>query len=283
MEARVSTLMQRTAGSAVEPSEPGAGHRRSRTSHRRALGVGLAVSAAVHVVALALYPTVSRLDLPGDLPRTLPVPRAVGGGMTVVDLVAVDAIEDAERPPAPAEVRDVEAPTVSPGRPQVGDPRGTGLVAPGPTAAERLRPSLEDRRIWAPLDPELNELTPEQRAELELAGLITDWQDSLSVEAERQRALTDWTTTDGQGRRWGVSEGKLHLGDVTLPLPFSFGTPVGKRDEVARRAWEWEEIQRGSITGETRDSWKERAQAIRERRDRERAAQTRPDTSRVRR
>jgi len=274
--------MQRPAGSAVPPSEPGAASRRPGTSHRLALVVGFAVSAAVHVAALSLYPTLSRLDLPGDLPETTPVPRAIGGGMAVVDLVAADAVSEAERPPSPTEVRDVEAPTVRPGRPQVGDPRGTGLVAPGPTAAERLRPSLEDRRLWAPLSPELNELTPEQRAELELAGAIAGWHDSLSAEAERQRALTDWTTTDAQGRRWGVSEGQLHLGGLTLPLPFTFGTPVGKRDEANRRAWEWEELQRGSLTGETRDSWKDRAQAIRERRDRERAAQTRPDTTRIR-
>lgn len=202
--------------------------------------------------------------------------------MTVVEITAADATEDPERPPDPTPVRDVDAPRVSPGRPQVGDPLGTGLVAPGPTAAERLRPVLGDRRLWAPLSREINDLTPEQIQELELAGRIAEWQDSLSAEGERQRALTDWTTTDAEGRRWGISEGKIHLGDVTLPLPFSFGTPVGKRDEANRRAWEWEEIQRGAETGQLRDSWKDRARAIRERRDRERSA-PRPDTSGVRR
>ena len=78
-----------------------------------------------------------------------------------------------------------------------------------------------------------------------------------------------------------MSPGKLHLGDLTLPLPFAFGTPVGKRDEANRRVWEWEEIQRGAAAAAARESWKERAQAIRERRDRERAA-ARPDTSRTR-
>ncbi|MDP2958620.1 MAG: hypothetical protein Q8N53_19500 [Longimicrobiales bacterium] len=174
-----------------------------------------------------------------------------------------------------------EGPGAAPGALEVGGPGGGGRGG-GTTAAERLRPRLQDARLWAPLSRDINELTTEQRLELELAGRIVDWQDSLAVAAEMERALTDWTTTDAQGKRWGVSPGKIHLGDVTLPLPFMFGTPVGRRDEVNRRAWEWEEISRGAATGEVRDSWKDRAQAIRERRDRDRAKPP-PDTTRVRR
>lgn len=245
--------------------------------------VGLSLSGAVHLAALALYPTLDRLRLPEGPAVSVPAPSAAGGGVEVVELVVVDALEDAERPPEPEELREVETPAVSPGRPDVGGLPGPVLVAPGPTAAERLRPSLGDRRLWAPLDPLLNELTAEQIQELELSGRIAEWQDSVAAAVAQQRALTDWTKTDSQGRKWGISEGKLHLGDITLPLPFSFGTAVGRRDEVNRRLWEWEEIQRQSVTGEQRDSWKERAQAIRERRDRERAARPRPDTSGVRR
>lgn len=274
--------MERPAGGAHPHSDPEGARRRPGESHRRALRVGLAVSAVVHLVALSLYPTVSRLEIrSGPLVRPPAQGTPRGGGMNVIDLVVVDATPEPARPAQPEEVRPVEGPAVQPGRPQVGDEGGPGLVAPGPTAAERLRPNLQDARVWAPLDAILNQLTAEQIQELELSGRIAEWQDSLEAEARRQAGLTDWTHTDGQGRRWGVSEGKLHLGDVTLPLPFSFGTPVGRRDEVNRRAWEWDEIQRGSTTGALRDSWKDRAQAIRERRDRERA-RARPDTSGVR-
>lgn len=275
--------MDRPAGGAVPHSDRGAGFRRPRESHRRALGIGLAVSAVVHLAGLYFYPRVSDLEVPNGPVLRIPSVGVPVQGMQVIELIAVDATEDPDRPLDPEDVRPLQGPAVRPGAPRVGDPAGPGLVAPGPTAAERLRPDLRDPRLWAPLGRNLNDLTLEQIQELELTGRIAEWQDSLSTEAERQRALTDWTTTDGEGRRWGVSEGKLHLGDVTLPLPFQFGTPIGRRDEFNRRAWEWEEIQRGSATGELRDSWKDRARAIRERRDRERAAQARPDTSGVRR
>lgn len=275
--------MDRPAGGAVPHTDRGTPRRRPGESHRRALRIGLAVSAVVHLVGLYLYPRISEMDLPGGPALLIPVVGTPVEGMTVIELLAVEAEDDPQRPLDPEEVLPVEGPAVRPGAPEVGEPLGSGLVAPGPTAAERLRPNLQDARIWAPLNAALNELTLEQIQELELSGRIAEWQDSLAAEAERQRALTDWTHTDGQGRRWGVSEGKLHLGDITLPLPFSFGTPIGRRDEFNARAREWAEMERGAAVGEMRDSWKDRARAIRERRDRERAAQTRPDTSGVRR
>lgn len=269
-----------TDGAAPRPST-GAAPRRAGPSYGRALRVGLGVSALVHLVAIAYYGLLPPLEPQLVLPAgSVEVGAEAGQGMRVVDLVPVE--DGGERPAAPEEIRPTERPGVRSGTPDVSDPNRGGIVAPGPTAAERLRPRLSDERLWAPLDAALNELTLEQRLELELSGKIADWQDSLAVALESERALTDWTRTDAEGRRWGVSEGKLHLGDITLPLPFSFGTPVGRRDEAARAAWEWEEIQRGATAGTLRDSWKERAKAIRERRDRERA-RARPDTSGVRR
>lgn len=268
--------MEHTTGGAA-PSKDGASRsRRAGESHRRALAAGLAVSAVVHLVALSLYPAAMRRHGAYPALPSAPVAGAPPGGMTVLDIVAVDGLEDPERPNDPVQLRPVSGPAVRPGGPDLGDRPGAALVAPGPTAAERLRPRLEDPRLWAPLDRGFNDLTAEQRLELELAGRIAEWQDSVAAAEAAARRGTDWTTTDAQGRRWGVSPGQLHLGDVTLPLPFAFGTPVGRRDEVNRRAWEWEEISRGAATGEVRGSWKDRAEAIRQRRDRERAA--RPDT-----
>ena len=72
--------------------------------------------------------------------------------------------------------------------------------------------------------------------------------------------------------------GKARYGaDMVLP-GMTFGVPVGKRDEYAERMWQWDEIQRQGARMEVVESWKERQAAIRERRDRERAA--RPDTIR---
>jgi hypothetical protein len=242
----------------------------------------MAVSVAVHVVVLAVYPRLVRREEVDPVPFFLPSTGQTAQGMAVIRVLTVEDDALVERPEDPEEIEEIDQPEVIPGAPDLGVVDDRGLVAPGPTAAERLRPHLEDERLWRPLDPELNELTLEQRLELDLAMRVTELNDSLDAAIEAERALTDWTYTDDEGKRWGVSPGQLHLGDLTLPLPFAFGTPVGKRDEANRRIWEWEEIQRGAASAAARESWKERAQAIRERRDRERAA-ARPDTSRTRR
>jgi hypothetical protein len=245
---------------------PGAGY-------RRALRVGLAFSAAVHVAALLVYPRLMHHEVTDPVPFLLPATGSPVDGMTVIELVAVADADEPESPPEPEEVAPVEEPPGGARRaPGLDDTEGVGLVAPGPTAAERLRPRLDDARLWAPLGEEARELPAAQRLELELTGRIADWNDSMAAVAEAQRAATDWTYTDGDGKRWGVADGKIYLGDFALPIPFGFAAPLGKRDEMARRAWEWQEIERGAAAGAVRESWKDRAEAIRARRDRERAA-----------
>jgi hypothetical protein len=277
--------MDRPPGIALSAADRGLVPRRPDAAYSRALRVGLAVSAFVHLWVLAIYPRLARVDDVEYVRRPSAAPAVQAEGMRAIGLVPVEGIGAVPTPQDPVNVAPVPAP--SPGdaarAPRVGDTYGPGLVPPGPTEAERFRPRLQDRRIWAPLDRGINDLTAEQRIELELQGRIAEWQDSMAAAAEADRALTDWTRTDAQGRKWGVSEGQLHLGDVTLPLPFEFGIPVGRRDEIRQRQWEWDEIARGAATGEVRDSWKDRARAIRERRDRERAQAAPPDTSRIRR
>ena len=116
------------------------------------------------------------------------------------------------------------------------------------------------------------ELSLEQREELLLSNRIVAWYDSVSIARAAEDRLTDWTFTDSNGGRWGVADGKIYLGDVALPLPLSFGTPVGPGNVQARRVWEFEEIERQSQRYLIEQTWKERAEAIRARRDRERAA-----------
>jgi hypothetical protein len=270
--------MDDPAGSTVPPPSSGSGFGRPGAGYRRALRVGIAASAAVHVAALLAYPRVMRREVSDPVPFLLPSAGVPVQGMTVIELVEVADAEDPDRPLEPEDVTPVERlPAGAPGAPDLRDSGGAGLIAPGPTAAERLRPRLGDGRLWAPLGEAARELTVEQRLELELTGRIADWNDSMAAVAEAERAATDWTYTDGDGKRWGVADGKIYLGDFALPVPLGFAAPLGKRDEVARRAWEWEEIQRGSAAGAVRESWRDRAAAIRARRDQERAA-TKADT-----
>jgi hypothetical protein len=106
---------------------------------------------------------------------------------------------------------------------------------------------------------------------LQLLWTILDMNDSAAVAAAR--SAIDWTFTDEDGGRWGVSQGGIHLGDITIPFPFSFGAAPGS--EAARRAWMDAEIDRAAGSAAARENLDERIRAIRERLDRLRQVQPR--------
>jgi hypothetical protein len=245
---------------------------------------GLAVSVAVHVVLVLLYPgLVDRVPEVRISPSAEPSDLPLQG----VEIVTFREIEDdpatvEEEPPPQVvvdlpEPADVESPVAlpTPAPPAVPVPgagvRATERDPDQRTAAERLRPQLGDPRLWAPLERSYLDLTDEERAEIYLRGMITDWNDSVAVAVALSGEATDWTFTDEEGRRWGLSPGRLHLGDFSIPLPFSFQMPSARHFEVAQRNWELRDIMRGTASAEVRMSWAERAREIRERLDAERA------------
>ncbi|MDT8341074.1 MAG: hypothetical protein RQ751_06135, partial [Longimicrobiales bacterium] len=224
-------------------------------------------------------------------------------GLELLNLVSED--EDApdrpqdpprevvERQPVPVETR-ADAPPAAAEEPEPGRPVQPEDAAPaGVAAAERLRVRIGDERLWAPLtSEELAEVTIRQFLESDLAWRLGLWQDSMALAGEREARATDWTYTDEDGNRWGVSPGKLHLGSITLPLPFNFGINPGRYEDAQERAYLDAEIRRGTVGAEVRATWKERAEAIRKRRnaEREEAAReaaragprrSRPDTTRA--
>ena len=207
-----------------------------------------------------------------------------------------------ELPPPPAPqvleppqvVEAVSAPVESPELPRLVEPpappgaaepgqEGGAVLAPDNgregrryTAAERLRPGYSDRRLWSILPEEIVRLSGQQLAQLELDLAIAAIGDSMAVLAEAGRRATDWTYTDAQGRRWGVSPGQIHLGGITIPIPFGFAAPPSA--DGARRAWQDADIagQAGRATAAA--TLKGRAKEIRRRRDAERAKE-RADTT----
>jgi hypothetical protein len=191
--------------------------------------------------------------------------------MRVVRVVEIETPEAAVEPPEVATEPVIE---VQPDLADAGPP-SVELVEVeeqpvGRRAADALRVRSSDARLWRQALPEAFELSETERMELELAGKIEEWNDSVATALAAELALTDWTTTDDQGRRWGISPGQLHLGDLTLPLPFYFSGNSIQREQAARRAWEDQDIANGTATQELRGSWRERAEAIRRRRDRDR-------------
>ena len=274
---------QRAVGERRTGPRAGRGAKGARGSSRpsgKVLLTSLGISALLHVLVLMLYP-LGRAAPSVGVGAPLPAAPRPERGIEVVRIVESETPEPGT-PEDPEALEEAAAPGVAAEAPLIAEPAvPPSLVGPGETRAERVRPRLRDRRLWGPpFRPERHELTPEQRAELELAGRLEAYNDSVAAAEAAAAAATDWTVRDGQGRRWGISPGQLHLGDVTIPLP-ALEWAGGDRQRTAQRIWEWEEIQRQGAQTVVRDSWKERSEAMRARRDAQRRAE-RPDTSRSR-
>jgi hypothetical protein len=237
---------------------------------RRVRLVAFSASVAGHLLAIALYTSVMRVITPEGLTIPLRTNQASQQGVELMQLLELEEEEPAT-PEEPDEIEEVAEAEEVVRPPSIPSPVTGALVPPGPSAAERLRVSLLDARLWAEPPPEFYELTLEEREELLASARLVEWYDSVATARSAEARLTDWTFTDGQGGRWGVADGRIYLGDIAIPVPVSFGVPVGKRDETARRVWEFEEIARQSRRYLIEQTWKERSEAIRARRDRERA------------
>lgn len=239
---------------------------------RRTRLLAAAVSVVVHLIAILAYTSVVDSLRPEQATFPMPSDTDTEQGLEVIRLLELDEEPELEAPDEPQELRDVEVAEADARPPRIPGPMVGELVPLGPTAAERLRPNLTDPRLWAALPPEFYELTLEEREELLLSQRIVEWYDSLATARAAEGRLTDWTFRDSNGGRWGVADGRIYLGDTDLPLPFEFGIPVGRRAEASYRMWEFGEMERQSQRYLIEQTWKERAAAIRARRDRERAA-----------
>ncbi len=259
-------------------------HRRDHSS-RRVTWSSFGASIGIH--ALLLVGASLGIALPSR--ENSPVVRAVTPTDQGVEIVWVlggsPPQTAASRPDEPAPISAGAAPQVIVVRPDLGDtgpqldlPGLTGPGSLGETPAERLQPALTDERIWAPLPPEFRTLTPAQREELLIAGRLGAWNDSVAAALAADAAWRDWTYTDGDGDRWGVADGQLYLGGLVIPFPMTFS---GSSDDRAYMR-EFAELQRQGANALVQQSVRERMEAIRARRDRERAlAQSQSDSART--
>ena len=257
---------------------PAARRTASSGASRRVRWVAAGISVATHVIVFLVYPNLTPTSTPARARTPVFVP-ATEDGMRVVQLrelvdVTPPAATEPEVEPSPApepeplaEVGVAVAPVEA--APE-GDPR---------TAAERLRPWMNNPEVWRPIDPELLDLSLEERARFEMAAVLELWIDSITTAEAARIAATDWTYRDEDGGRWGFSPGKIHLGNLTLPLPFNFGPNPSRLNELRERDWEWMELERGALAAAVEQSWKQRRQAIRARMDAQRAVE-RGDTVR---
>jgi hypothetical protein len=205
---------------------------------------------------------------PDDNPPAIVEPPAI----TIVE-PKLPPREKRERPGIP-----VAPPLVTPGPPNPNAVPTPPAATPGEPNAEggggslvdRLAPPTADPRLFRPMDPSGIVNGPEA-SRARLADRVRQFNDSIVAERLAAERATDWTVKGEDGKRWGVSPGKLHLGDITLPLPLAFATPPGRRDEMNARTQHWSEIEAQASRAESKDNFRDRVKEIRKRRDRERA------------
>jgi hypothetical protein len=156
----------------------------------------------------------------------------------------------------------------------------TGGTADPRSLVDRVRPRGTDARLWAAMPSE--PIVTEQPVDATAAALaplyaqLNAFNDSSAAAAAAAARATDWTVDDGSGGKWGVSPGRIHLGKLTLPLPFNFSPPPGRRAELSGRLSGWNAIRRQGDQADVNDSFEDRVKAIRERN-----AAARRDTSRT--
>jgi hypothetical protein len=236
-----------------------------RARERRVLWVGLAVSLVAHLVAVGLVGGWLEPDPTRAVQPQTPMIAEPPPGMRAVEIAAAEPQAPAPEEPEEPEPEEPEEPEPEPA-PEPAPVAGELTPADTLTAADRLAPRVVDPRLWEPmvllpLEPTIEEVEARVGAAIEMMN------DSMLAEAEAAMRARDWTVVDEDGGRWGISPGKIHLGSLTLPLPIWL--PVDP--EAAREQRQWYELDRALERTRILDTFRERVQAIRERRDRERA------------
>lgn len=246
--------------------------------YRRALRVGLLLSLLVHaaviwIVGGELRP--EREEAPAAEVRE-PTPRGAVESVRVRPRLERPGPVPEPAPPRPAREmeREEEPPREETGAEAVEEAAaGEGEEAEEReevlTNAEKLRPRVGDPRLWVPFEP--GELTRSEEVELArarraLRRLLGTYLDSLALTEEQRRRAREWVVEDGD-QKWGISPEGLHLGDITIPIPFGEllqrSGPERREAEQILRTYRLIQFKAGQLQAE--EVREDRLEAMRER------------------
>jgi len=222
----------------------------------------MVLSIALHLLVLLFSPLFIQTRFPPG--GSVGAPRTSTGGpfgMQAINVVPSETAPDlpettpTEQAPVPAARTPAPAPAaetpVSGGGSDAPAAPGTGggdPVEPAGEGGDALRPGYRDPRMYVLPNPyeRLDNRTDHERYMERFSARIDAVNDSMGMAAARNSTTSDWTVTDGEGRRWGLSPEGLHLGGVTIPravLPLPGATGDNASQEAARE----EERQRQEI------------------------------------
>jgi hypothetical protein len=248
--------------------------------YSRALRWALGISVVFHLLLFVVAPRFEADSLADDDSATS-VREPVG--LRMLDpgaLVLVEPVDEVPplTEPVPSSDPTTEA-TITP-QPQAWSRPAPVQTAPGDAAADAggardaatgnpFRRSAIDPRLQVS-EREVPKPTDHERYMDHLEGRLRAYNDSIGATADAERRARDWTVTDKDGRRWGLSPSGRHLGGVTVPVPAPTTTTAEQQQRNAEEARRRREIQG---QGEAYDRDRAREESIRrtrERRDAER-------------
>ncbi|MEX2583765.1 MAG: hypothetical protein WD766_10855 [Gemmatimonadota bacterium] len=264
---------------APTPPEPPRRPERSPPSYGRILVWSLGFSLFVHLLLLLISPTFIRVGPPPGAPAAPQAEPSQAFGVEMIvpipsenapDVPVSEAPPEDQPPPTPTPPRTVVPVLPGPG----GGPAPPAATPPSgePGATDVLRPGYRDPRLYVTPDeyPELRRTEHERYME-HLEARIDAVNDSMGIAAARNSRTSDWTVTDRDGNRWGLSPDGLHLGGVTIPravLPLPAATGDNQQLEEERERLRMREEIQDQAAGQDRERTSdERIEAIRERQD----------------
>ena len=251
--------------------------RRAERADHRIIGPALLLSALAH--ALLLFGLSFQIVLE---PRQRPAPASrvvhVAPAMQAFDIIEVPGevatidVQVLER--APLQPRPVRPVAPDAGREAARPVERAGEPIDRTPVRDRLRYRLNAPEVWRPPSEEVVvEPSPQDIVQQRIAAQLGEFNDSVAAEAAAAERALDWTTTDADGNRWGVSPGAIHLGSLTIPIGDTrFAVAPGRREEFEGRVRTWGELRDQAVREEARSTFKDRVKAIEDRMDRERAA-----------
>ena len=247
--------------------------------------LALALAVVVHIGVLVLIALISKPFIPSLAQKMFqPITIIVPEEEPLVTLSTPASVPGPRMPKVEKKI------TTSTSQPLVFTPGPITPIAPATDATETVEPddngvnggapaTLADKLRLNKIDPRLSpsatfgvppDMSPAAALRARIAQSLEVFNDSVAAEEAAAERATDWTVKTKDGGRWGISPGKIHLGNITLPLPVAFNTPPGRRDEVNARNRGYAEVEAQVKSEIGRQSFKDRVKAIRARKDKER-------------
>jgi hypothetical protein len=192
--------------------------------------------------------------------------------------------ERLDRTTVPPKVAPIYAPTsvpttlpAEPSTPTKEDAGGSGPLVGGGGPTRGVRPSYNDPRVWAgPATVVVAPKTPSQRLDSVIAQGIYKMRDSIDS-LPRERAPGDWTKKIGD-KTYGIDQKYIHLGKYSIPtallalLPLNVQGNPATAEKNQRLGMIRTEILEQSARMGRDDEFRAAVKALRERKDKERAA-----------